>query len=385
MGTGASRRSPPPTPSTGPPREPSPQSRTKDSADRAGPSPPPVPSRVPTRLLAETSSLSLSKTSSPAIRSTTDARAVSWTTPSNGSNRTEESAPKLTTHTPLEPDHPERARRPARTKLPSPVSRMSQARTRMPSPQPSPSSPSLSPSRPTSRHSSSTSPESSPPQPAVPSSITVFLPSDTEPSTERSTGRSRTPGAQPGVTKDTFSSLVEPTSAVSLSSHPTQPALKPPAALPLDLPLDLPPDLPLDLPLDLPPDLALRPTTVILSLDPARATRSTSLSPASPELSARQSAPASLLRPSAHPTFLRESPPPQRAPLRTPAATRSTAHLSAPRTFTSPRLRTIPAARPPARPSHLPELVSAPTITKQIADASMRSFLTEFVNMYSPI
>merc|ERR1719232_288552 len=63
-----------------------------------------------------------------------------------------------------------------------------------------------SPSRPTREPSRPTPPESSP-QDAEPTSTTVSSASDGEPMATRSTGSSRTPGAHPGVTTDTSSSL----------------------------------------------------------------------------------------------------------------------------------------------------------------------------------
>jgi len=164
------------------------------------------------------------------------------------------------------------------------------------------------------------------------------------------------------VTRDTSSSLVEPTNAVSPSNHLTQLAQK---LLPDHL-QDLPQDLPQDHPQDLLQDQAHRPTTVILFLDLARATKSTSPSPVSLELSAHQNALDSSSRPNAHPTFLRESPQPQLALLRTPAPMRSTALLSAPRIFTSPRLKMLSAEKLPARPSLTLVSVSAHTITKLV-------------------
>merc|ERR1711997_181140 len=67
---------PTPTPLTGSPLEPSPQSRTRDNADHAGPSPPPEPSRVPTRSPLEPFFPSLSSKSSTALTSSTDTQAL---------------------------------------------------------------------------------------------------------------------------------------------------------------------------------------------------------------------------------------------------------------------------------------------------------------------
>merc|ERR1712127_900498 len=86
------------TPSTGSPRVPSPQSRTKDNAVHAGLSPPPVPSRVLNSLPLELSNPSPSNNSSTATKLTKVATVVSWTTLSNTS-RNPHSCSRLTIHT----------------------------------------------------------------------------------------------------------------------------------------------------------------------------------------------------------------------------------------------------------------------------------------------
>merc|ERR1719454_2588649 len=72
-----------PIPSTGDPRVLLPQSRTRDSADHAGLSPPPVPLRVLTSSRPDSSSPTLSNNSSHAPPRTTVATVDSWTTPSS--------------------------------------------------------------------------------------------------------------------------------------------------------------------------------------------------------------------------------------------------------------------------------------------------------------
>merc|ERR1712127_599350 len=70
---------------TGSPREPSPQSRTRDTVDHAGHSPPLVPLRELTSTSTDLWNLSLSNNLWTALNlsETTDAEEVSWTTPSN--------------------------------------------------------------------------------------------------------------------------------------------------------------------------------------------------------------------------------------------------------------------------------------------------------------
>merc|ERR1712166_735655 len=92
-----------PLPSTGDPRTPSPQLRTKLNAVHAGPSPPPVPLKelMPSRL--DPLNPSLSNNSSPAPSKTMLSMVDSWTTLSNTS-RPLHSSSNLTTHTPPDPE-----------------------------------------------------------------------------------------------------------------------------------------------------------------------------------------------------------------------------------------------------------------------------------------
>merc|ERR1712079_297565 len=85
--------------STGSPLEVSPESRTRDSADHAGPSPPLVLLRVPTSSRVEPSSPSLSNSSSIAtILALMDATVAPWPVPSFGTSPTRLIS-SLTTHT----------------------------------------------------------------------------------------------------------------------------------------------------------------------------------------------------------------------------------------------------------------------------------------------
>merc|ERR1712032_854849 len=89
--------------STGEPRVPSPQLRTRDNADHAGLSPPPVPLRELCSFPLDNSNLTLSNNSLTAPSRTTVATEVSWTTPSN-TLRLPHSCSRLTTHTREETD-----------------------------------------------------------------------------------------------------------------------------------------------------------------------------------------------------------------------------------------------------------------------------------------
>merc|ERR1719270_143310 len=115
--------------STGSRKEPSLTSRTRDSADHAGPSPPPVPSRVLTSLPLENSFLSL-KNSSLSVTTvssrTWDAMEVLWTRLSNGPNQTQ-SHSKMPTHTPpaLAPEEAARPTSPPTERSPFPPTPMS--------------------------------------------------------------------------------------------------------------------------------------------------------------------------------------------------------------------------------------------------------------------
>merc|ERR1711881_11877 len=93
-----------PAPSTGSPRELSPQSRTRDSADHAGPSPPLVLLRVPTSSRAEPLTPSLSSSSSIAtMLALLDATVDPWPVPSTGTRATRLNS-RLTTDTLPEPE-----------------------------------------------------------------------------------------------------------------------------------------------------------------------------------------------------------------------------------------------------------------------------------------
>merc|ERR1712113_177399 len=93
------------TQSTGLPLVPSPQSRTRRAADHAGPSPPPVPWREPTKLQATNSPHSLSRNSlTVTILAHKDATVVPWLAPSTGTSPTRPSL-NPTTHTPQRPEH----------------------------------------------------------------------------------------------------------------------------------------------------------------------------------------------------------------------------------------------------------------------------------------
>merc|ERR1711934_232017 len=196
---------------------PSPRSRTKDSADHAGHSPPPAPWRVPISSPQETSSPPPSNSSLTATASTTTAATVvSWTTPSS-TPRPTHSRLKTATHTlPRE--------RPAITRnlrvLSPPLTTMMLPTLRLNSRPPSTSSQSPSPSRPINPASSSTTEVSSPTD-AEPDSTTVFSPSDGVPWMMRNTSSSRTPGDHHGETTDT--SELHQTNAVSPMLPPTQP------------------------------------------------------------------------------------------------------------------------------------------------------------------
>merc|ERR1711957_1013499 len=99
-----------PLPSTGDPRTPSPQLRTKLNAVHAGPSPPPVPLKelMPSRL--DPLNPSLSNNSSPAPCKTMDAMVDSWTTLSLGLPKETPSNSRLPTHTPPEEDKEDHAK-----------------------------------------------------------------------------------------------------------------------------------------------------------------------------------------------------------------------------------------------------------------------------------
>merc|ERR1711990_552853 len=91
-------------PSTGEPRTPLPQLRTKLNAVHAGLSPPPVPSKVLMPSRPEPSNPSLSNNSSPAPNKTTDAMVDSWTTLSPTLPQETHSSSKLPTHTLPDPE-----------------------------------------------------------------------------------------------------------------------------------------------------------------------------------------------------------------------------------------------------------------------------------------
>merc|ERR1712167_365097 len=86
------------TPRTGEPRVPSPQLRTRDNADHAGPSPPLVPLRVPCSTSTAHSTPSLSNNWLTAPRKTTVAMVDSWTMLSC-TLRTSHLCSRLTMHT----------------------------------------------------------------------------------------------------------------------------------------------------------------------------------------------------------------------------------------------------------------------------------------------
>merc|ERR1712183_729 len=189
------------TQSIGLPRALSPQSRTREVADHAGPSPPLVPwrdvnSSRPELLPPFPNRNSLTATIS-ALR---DATVVPWLEPSSGTRRTRPKL-KLTTSTParlapatlpttLDSSTPPDSSKSLLTPhlLSWPPLRLDQLQL--------PSKLTRLPSRPTS-------PESSTAKLAEPSLTTVSSLSDMEPRTARTTTSSRTPGTPPGVTTDT--------------------------------------------------------------------------------------------------------------------------------------------------------------------------------------
>merc|ERR1711957_493878 len=154
---------PPRPPSTGEPRVPSTQLRTKLNADHAGLSPPPSPTRVLTSSRLESSSLFPSKNSSPATPTPWVATVDFNPTLSDTSSPTDKT-PSPTTHTAPVTESPEDATNPSLPETlrildtptspesPSPNLRLLLPRPQLPSP-----------SRPTRWSSRCTPPESSTP------------------------------------------------------------------------------------------------------------------------------------------------------------------------------------------------------------------------------
>merc|ERR1712130_131430 len=192
-----------PPKSTGSPLVPSPQSRTRDPADHAGPSHPPELWRVPTRSLATHLSPSLSRSSSTATSTPTVAEVDPCKPPSSGSRRTWPSS-SPTTPTPermapaWRPPTPDNSR--ALATRPSPPTQWT------PSCPPSRLAQSPLLSKLTSPSSSTTLVESSTLLPAEPTLTTVSSSSATEPTTVLATTWLRTPGAAPGARMATSSS-----------------------------------------------------------------------------------------------------------------------------------------------------------------------------------
>merc|ERR1712083_823756 len=177
---------------------PSPESRTKDLADHAGPSPPLEPWKVPTRSPLEPSSPSPSKSSSTATTTAQMAATVDpWKVLSNGTRPTRpSSSPTMATlqrtAPAWSPPTPESSTpRATRPSLPTPL-----MLTRWPSN--------------TTPVVSSIAPH------AEPTLTTVSLPSATVLTTELLTGSSRTPGEAAGVTMATSRS---PWSTVPVSAE----------------------------------------------------------------------------------------------------------------------------------------------------------------------
>merc|ERR1712127_699431 len=117
--------------STGEPRAPSTQSRTKLNAVHAGLSPPPAPSRVLISSSPESSSPSPSKKSSPATRPLTDVKADGNPTPSPTLSLTFKSSRPLI-HMPLDTDKPA----PANMMPPRVPSKLLPTKTSQPTPSP---------------------------------------------------------------------------------------------------------------------------------------------------------------------------------------------------------------------------------------------------------
>merc|ERR1719313_752554 len=186
-----------PPASTGSPRVPSLESRTRVNADHAGLSPPPVPSRDPCSSPPEPSSPTLSSSSSIAPSKTAAAMVVSWTTPSSTLSPTH-SCLSPSTHTRADRELASSFR--PKVRVSSSPSRMSAETPRVISSElPSARVQSPLPSRPTSSPSRATLVVSSPTD-AEPTSTTVSSPSDTELRAAKSTSSSRTPGVHHGVT-----------------------------------------------------------------------------------------------------------------------------------------------------------------------------------------
>ena len=229
---------------TGEQRVPSPQSRTKDSADPAGPSPPLVPSRVFIRLSLESSNLSLSSKSSIALTLDTDTQA---------SDATVETSPLLSsiskrirlnwnpsTHTPQRTELASTKRAlPLQLTFPNtPKSLLTTlSRWRLPSH----NSQSLFPLKLTRWSSSSTRPESSIHPSAEPSLITPLSLLATDHQTEPTTGSWRTLGDPPGENKDTCNSRssTETVSAESRWDHSSQPPTEFPETTEISIQSDL--------------------------------------------------------------------------------------------------------------------------------------------------
>merc|ERR1712046_494809 len=169
--------------------------------------------------MGEPSSPTLSSSSLIAPSKTTAAMVVSWTTPSSTLSPAH-SCSSPSTHTRAERELANLSRPKVRVR--SSPSRTSAETPRVLSSElPSTRDQSPLPSRPTSSPSRAT-PAVSSPTDAEPTSTTVSSPSATEPRAAKSTSSSRTPGAPHGVT--TVMSRSHQTSAVSPTSHPTQPA-----------------------------------------------------------------------------------------------------------------------------------------------------------------